>query len=102
MTDTVTEPTAEEAPSDEPTDPESVSTEPIAEVPVVEDSPPEAEGSSNCDPSYPDDCLEDGNGDYDCSSGSGNGPNYVDGPVRVDGEDPFGLDRDGDGWGCEG
>ncbi|MEK7638560.1 MAG: hypothetical protein AAB388_00185 [Patescibacteria group bacterium] len=39
-------------------------------------------------------------GDYDCAGGSGNGPNYT-GPVRVNGSDPFDLDRDDDGWGCE-
>ncbi len=57
--------------------------------------------SGNCNSSYPDECLQDGIGDYDCAGGSGNGPNYVSGPVRVVGSDPFGLDRDGDGWGCE-
>jgi hypothetical protein len=56
---------------------------------------------SDCDPSYPDVCLRDGIGDYDCAGGSGNGPNYVSGPIRVIGSDPFGLDADGDGWGCE-
>ena len=55
----------------------------------------------NCSPCYPDVCLKVGVGDYDCAGGSGNGPNYVNGPVRVVGCDPFGLDRDGDGWGCE-
>ena len=39
--------------------------------------------------------------DVDCSSGSGNGPAYVDGPVQVIGRDIYGLDRDGDGIGCE-
>jgi hypothetical protein len=28
-------------------------------------------------------------------------PNDVDGPLRVLAPDPFDLDRDGDGWGCE-
>jgi hypothetical protein len=54
-----------------------------------------------CDPSYPDVCLHDGIGDYDCARGSGDGPNYVTGPIRVKPPDPFGLDRDGDGVGCE-
>ena len=54
-----------------------------------------------CDPSYPDDCLRTGIGDYDCAAGSGNGPNYVNGPIRVRPPDPFDLDRDGDGIGCE-
>jgi len=50
-----------------------------------------------------DEWCVDGVGDYDCAGGTGNGPNYVEGPVRVvnPGQDPFGLDRDGDGRGCE-
>ena len=55
----------------------------------------------NCDPAYPDACLHDGIGDYDCAGGSGDGLNYVDGPVSVLPPDPFDLDRDGDGVGCE-
>ncbi len=55
----------------------------------------------NCDSAYPDVCLHDGIGDYDCAGGSGNGPNYVDGPIRVRPPDPFGLDADHDGEGCE-
>jgi endonuclease YncB( thermonuclease family) len=39
--------------------------------------------------------------DVDCRGGSGNGPRYVDGPVRVTGSDPYELDSDGDGVGCE-
>ena len=52
-------------------------------------------------PSYRGVCLKQGIGDYDCSSGTGNGPNYVRGPVDVVGPDEFDLDRDGDGVGCE-
>ena len=63
--------------------------------------PPVAPAPSTCDPNYTGQCLKDGIGDYDCSSGSGNGPNYVYGTVRVVGSDPFGLDRDHDGLGCE-
>ena len=29
------------------------------------------------------------------------GPRYVDGPVVVDGSDPYDLDSDGDGVACE-
>lgn len=54
---------------------------------------------SNCEPGY-DPCLESGVGDYDCDGGYGNGPNYT-GTVEVTGSDPFDLDRDGDGVGCE-
>jgi hypothetical protein len=39
--------------------------------------------------------------DYDCAGGSGDGPEYVTGPVRVTGPDPYGLDADADGIGCE-
>jgi hypothetical protein len=46
-------------------------------------------------------CVHDGLGDYDCAGGSGNGPNYVRGPVRVVGPDVFDLDRDRDGIACE-
>lgn len=58
-----------------------------------------APSNSGCHPSYSG-CLKQGAGDYDCSSGSGNGPNYT-GPVQVYGSDPFDLDRDNDGWGCD-
>lgn len=59
-------------------------------------------GTGNCDPSYtgPNVCLHDGIGDYDCK-GSGNGPNFVEGPIKVVGPDQFHLDRDHDGIACE-
>jgi micrococcal nuclease len=57
--------------------------------------------SESCDSSYPDICLQDGIGDYDCAGGSGNGPNYVSGPFRVLPPDPFKLPYDKDGIGCE-
>jgi hypothetical protein len=46
-------------------------------------------------------CLDPNASDYDCAGGSGNGPKYVEGPIQVEGSDPFGLDADGDGVGCE-
>jgi hypothetical protein len=58
-------------------------------------------GRDGCDPSYPDVCLDPAVGDYDCASGTGNGPGYVEGPIRARPPDPFDLDADGDGWGCE-
>jgi beta-lactam-binding protein with PASTA domain len=64
-------------------------------------APPPTAPPQNCHPSYQGECLKAGIGDYDCASGSGNGPNYVQGTVRVVGPDEFDLDRDGDGWGCE-
>jgi resuscitation-promoting factor RpfB len=39
--------------------------------------------------------------DVDCAGGSGDGPEYVSGPVRVTGSDPYDLDRDGDGIACD-
>ncbi|MFL6119709.1 MAG: hypothetical protein ACJ73U_08845, partial [Actinophytocola sp.] len=39
--------------------------------------------------------------DVDCAGGSGNGPAYVRGPVRVIGRDIYDLDRDGNGIACE-
>jgi hypothetical protein len=56
---------------------------------------------SNCDPSYEGACLDPNASDYDCAGGSGNGPKYVSGPIRVVGSDHFDLDRDGDGVACE-
>jgi hypothetical protein len=40
-------------------------------------------------------------GDYDCEGGEGDGPNYVQGPVTVNPFDPYQLDADRDGTGCE-
>jgi len=53
-----------------------------------------------CDPNYADACVPIAS-DVDCAGGSGNGPEYVQGPVRVVGTDIYGLDRDGDGIGCD-
>jgi hypothetical protein len=64
-------------------------------------APPPTAPPGNCHPSYAGACLKVGIGDYDCAGGSGNGPNYVEGTVRVVGPDEFDLDRDGDGLGCE-
>jgi hypothetical protein len=56
---------------------------------------------SNCDPNYQGACLDPNAVDYDCAGGSGDGPKYVRGPIRVVGDDHYGLDRDGDGIACE-
>jgi beta-lactam-binding protein with PASTA domain len=64
--------------------------------------PPTAAPPRDCHPSYPDVCLRPDASDYDCEGGSGNGPYYVSGPLRVLPPDPFDLDgNDNDGWGCE-
>jgi hypothetical protein len=47
-----------------------------------------------------DPCIPPG-GDVDCAGGSGDGPRYVKGPVYVGGADPYGLDSNYDGVGCE-
>jgi hypothetical protein len=59
----------------------------------------EATGS-DCDPNYTGACLKPDSYDYDCAGGSGDGPDYT-GPVQVVGDDPYDLDRDGDGYACE-
>lgn len=61
----------------------------------------EIEEAEACDPNYEGACLHQGIGDYDCAGGSGDGPNYVSGPIYVVGIDEFGLDSDGDGVACE-
>ena len=53
-----------------------------------------------CDPNYANACVPVAS-DVDCAGGSGNGPEYVDGPVYVVGSDIYDLDRDGDGIACE-
>ena len=63
---------------------------------------PIAPASSSCDPNYSGACVPNVYpSDVDCSGGSGNGPYYVAGPVRVIGTDRYDLDRDGDGYACE-
>jgi hypothetical protein len=55
--------------------------------------------SPQCDPNYSG-CVPIAS-DVDCAGGSGDGPAYVKGPVKVIGKDIYRLDRDGDGIGCE-
>jgi hypothetical protein len=52
-----------------------------------------------CDPNYSG-CVPIAS-DVDCAGGSGNGPAYVSGPIRVTGDDIYGLDSDDDGIACE-
>lgn len=59
----------------------------------------EPPGAGTCHPSYAP-CLDPSASDYDCEGGSGDGPMYT-GYVTVKGPDDYGLDRDGDGSGCE-
>lgn len=69
-------------------------------TPTPSKPPPTSPASSNCHLSYRGACLDANASDYDCAGGSGNGPFYT-GRVEVIGPDDFGLDRDGDGVGCE-
>ncbi|MDH4363696.1 MAG: hypothetical protein OEY70_06400 [Acidimicrobiia bacterium] len=54
----------------------------------------------DCDPNYAGACVPTAS-DVDCAGGTGNGPAHVQGPVRVVGSDPYRLDADNDGIGCE-
>lgn len=65
--------------------------------PVQHTAPPPQHQS--CTPGYSP-CIPPAY-DVDCASGSGDGPAYVEGPVRVTGSDPYDLDSDGDGVACE-
>src|SRR5215207_7131369 len=62
---------------------------PLAEVTSI-GTKVESEPAGNCDPNYTGGCVPIAS-DVDCSSGSGNGPAYVDGPVEVVGTDIYGL-----------
>ena len=67
-------------------------------VPPVDGS--QSSGSEECDPNYAGACLDPNSSDYDCEGGSGDGPDYT-GRVEVVGDDPYDLDRDGDGIACD-
>ncbi|ORB25552.1 hypothetical protein [Mycolicibacterium parafortuitum] len=56
--------------------------------------------AADCDSNYTGACVPIAS-DVDCAGGSGNGPAYVAGPVRVIGSDIYKLDSDGNGIGCE-
>jgi hypothetical protein len=56
--------------------------------------------TQKCDPNYSGACVPIAS-DVDCAGGGGNGPAYVQGPVKVIGSDIYDLDRDGDGIGCD-
>lgn len=56
--------------------------------------------ANNCSPHYTGACVPIAS-DVDCAGGNGNGPAYTRGPVYIVDYDIYGLDRDGDGVGCE-
>ncbi|MFY1619456.1 G5 domain-containing protein [Micromonospora sp. WMMD736] len=72
----------------------TVTKQPVTEVVAVG-----TKKKSNCDPNYSP-CVPIAS-DVDCAGGSGNGPAYVNGVVKVIGEDIYDLDRDNDGYGCD-
>jgi hypothetical protein len=74
-----------------------VSKKPVTRVVAVGTQTASTDG--DCNPNYSP-CVPNAS-DVDCAGGSGNGPEYVDGPIRVIGDDPYDLDRDGDGIACD-
>lgn len=80
--------------------PTNTSNTPPLPAPKPKPSPTPEPPQNNCDPNYSGACVPIAS-DVDCAGGSGNGPAYVVGPVTVIGEDIYGLDRDGNGIGCE-
>lgn len=93
--------------------PPAVTSKPVTRAPATTSKPvprtvqaapkpkPAAEPEpSGCDPNYSG-CVPIAS-DVDCAGGSGDGPAYVKGPVRVIGKDIYGLDKGGEpGVGCE-
>lgn len=79
--------------------PGSVVTLSIAKVVRPVAPPPPPPPVQSCTAGYSP-CLAPAS-DYDCAGGSGDGPQYAYGPIRVTGSDPYDLDRDGDGIACE-
>jgi hypothetical protein len=75
----------------------TVTRQPVTEVVAVGTK---VDKPSGCDPNYSGACVPIAS-DVDCAGGSGNGPAYVQGPVRVVGTDIYKLDRDGDGIACD-
>ncbi|MBK5231597.1 MAG: hypothetical protein JJE13_01255 [Thermoleophilia bacterium] len=74
--------------------------DPDPSIPTEPYSQPSEPTDPDCDPNYAGACLDPNSYDYDCSGGSGDGPDYT-GYVEVVGSDPYDLDSDGDGSGCE-
>ncbi|MFD0901506.1 G5 domain-containing protein [Actinomadura sediminis] len=72
----------------------------VTKKPVTEIVAIGTKSEPRCDENYSGACVPIAS-DVDCAGGSGNGPAYVQGPVRVIGDDVYGLDRDGDGTACD-
>ncbi|WP_432886924.1 G5 domain-containing protein [Kribbella sp. CA-245084] len=78
---------------------QEVAKEPRTQITAVGTKVDEPEQPSDCDPNYSG-CVPIAS-DVDCSGGSGNGPEYVAGPIEVIGTDIYRLDSDHDGIACE-
>jgi hypothetical protein len=72
----------------------------VTTAPITEVTANGTKAERQCDPNYAGACVPIAS-DVDCAGGSGNGPAYVEGPVKVIGSDIYDLDRDGDGYGCD-
>ncbi|MBQ1037935.1 G5 domain-containing protein [Micromonospora sp. C81] len=73
----------------------TVTKQPVTQVVAVGTK----KAQSKCDPNYSG-CVPIAS-DVDCLPGSGDGPAYVRGPVKVIGTDKYRLDNDKDGYGCD-
>jgi uncharacterized protein YabE (DUF348 family) len=78
---------------------EEITTKPVTRV-IAVGTKSVPKPASSCDPNYSGPCVPIAS-DVDCAGGSGNGPAYVTGPVKVIGTDIYDLDSDGDGTGCD-
>ncbi|MEV1290090.1 G5 domain-containing protein [Micromonospora sp. NPDC049679] len=72
----------------------------VTKAPVTQVIAVGTKATSRCDPNYSGACVPIAS-DVDCAGGSGNGPAYVQGPVKVIGDDIYDLDRNSDGIACE-
>jgi uncharacterized protein YabE (DUF348 family) len=72
----------------------------VTKAPITQITTVGTRSTARCDPNYEGACVPIAT-DVDCAGGSGNGPAYVQGPVRVIDTDIYDLDSDHDGVGCE-
>ena len=70
-----------------------------AAKPKPKPKPTTTTAKPRCHPSYSP-CVPIAS-DVDCAGGSGDGPVYVRGPIKIIGPDVYRLDADHDGLGCE-
>jgi hypothetical protein len=61
---------------------------------------PKPQPASNCDSNYTGACVPVAS-DVDCAGGDGDGPEYVEGPVQIVGDDVYDLNRDDDSIACD-